>query len=82
MCFQKQPASSALSLRYHVVYKYQATNFKASLKQRIMKYTYSSGKSSYSKVAATIYGRGMGLSFCKKITEKNEETKHSRLHRD
>ena len=33
-----------------------------------MKHTYSSGKSSYSKAAATIYGRGMSLSFCKKFT--------------
>ena len=43
-----------------------------------MKLTYSSGKSSCSKVAAMIYGRGMDLSF----REKNEETKHSRLHLD
>ena len=47
-----------------------------------MKHTYSSGKSSCDRVAATIYGRAMGLSFCKKFTEKNEETKHSLLHRD
>ena len=47
-----------------------------------MKHTYSSGKSLCSKVAETIYGRDMGLSLCKKVTEKNEETKHSRLHRD
>ena len=33
-----------------------------------MKHTYSLGKSSFSKVAATIYGRDMGLSFCKKST--------------
>ena len=47
-----------------------------------MKHTYSSGKSSWYRVAATMYGRAMGLGFCKKITEKNEETKHSLLHRD
>ena len=33
-----------------------------------MKQTYSSEKSSCFKVAVTIYGRGMGLSFCKKFT--------------
>ena len=47
-----------------------------------MKHTYSPGKCSCSKVAATIYGRGIGLSFCKKITEKNEETYNSWLPRD
>ena len=56
------------SVQYHVAYKYQATNFKASLKQKNLKHTYSSVKSSCSKVAATIYERGMGLSFCKKFT--------------
>ena len=38
-----------------------------------MKHTYSSGKSSCSKVAATIYGRDMGLSFCKKFTYRKKQ---------
>ena len=41
-----------------------------------MKYAYSSGKSSCTKLAATLYERGI------LFTEKNEEAKHSRLHCD
>ena len=41
-----------------------------------MKYAYSSGKSSSTKLAATLYERGI------LFTEKNEEAKHSRLHCD